>query len=81
MSVTQKHNHADRVDKYKRGNPGIMERYNYLAAAEMDSEGNYNMIDGVINNVSKASILEHLRLFKPLPSDRGDKPENSIELE
>ena len=79
MSKTQKFNHAD---KYRRNNPEIIERYNYLAAAEMDTEGNYNMIDGVINNVPKASIIEHLRQFKPLSSERGDKPDrSSIEIE
>ena len=74
MSVIQKFNHAD---KYRRDNPGIMVRHNYLAAAEMDTEGNYNMIDGVINNVPKVSILEHIRQFKPAPSERGDKPDRS----
>lgn len=35
---------------------------NYLAAAEMSIEGNYNQIDGVINNKSpKKSVLDDLR--------------------
>ena len=57
------------------------EKHNHLASAEMDAEGNYNMIDGIINNEKKPSILEHLRQFKPLPSERGDKPEKEIERE
>ena len=54
---------------------------NHLAAAEMDEEGNYNMIDGVINNVKKPSIIDHLRNYKPQPPERGDKPERAAELE
>ena len=35
---------------------------NYLAAAEMSMEGNYNQIDGVINNEApKPSVLDSLR--------------------
>lgn len=37
-------------------------RKNYLAAAEMSTEDNYNQIDGVINNKSpKRSVLDDLR--------------------
>jgi hypothetical protein len=50
-------------------------KHNYLAAAEMGEEGNYNMIDGIINNVEKPSILDHLRQFKQQSSERGNKPE------
>ena len=56
-------------------------RYNYLAAAEMDEEGNYNQIDGIINNTKKPSILEHLRNFKPEQSGRDDRQEKSAERE
>jgi hypothetical protein len=35
-------------------------KHNHLAAAEMGEEGNYNMIDGIINNSNKPSILEHI---------------------
>ena len=56
------------------------EKHNHLAAAEMDAEGNYNMIDGIINN-EKPSILEHLRQFKPMPNERGGKPEKSTAIE
>ena len=55
-------------------------QYNHLAAAEMDTEGNYNMIDGIINN-EKPSILDHMRQFKPLPNERGGKPERAAALE
>jgi len=40
------------------------ERYNYLAAAEMGEEDNYNQIDGVPNNTTKPSILERLREYE-----------------
>ena len=41
-------------------------KYNPLAAAEMDEEGNYNMIDGVINNTPKKpqSLLEQLEAYE-----------------
>jgi len=55
-------------------------RYNHLAAAEMGMEGNYNAIDGIINN-EKPSILDHLRQFKPLPNERDGKLEKSAERE
>jgi len=57
------------------------EKQNHLASAEMDEEGNYNMIDGIINNTKKPSILEHLRQYEPEPSDRGDRNVKPIELE
>jgi hypothetical protein len=37
---------------------------NYLANAEMSVEGNYNMLDGVINNVPKPSFLERLKEYE-----------------
>ena len=52
------------------------QRHNHLAAAEMGEEGNYNMIDGVINN-AKPSILEFLRQHKPQPNERGNNPDRS----
>ena len=48
-------------------------KHNYLAAAEMSEEGNYNMIDGIINNVEKPSILEHLRQYKQQPPESDDR--------
>ena len=42
------------------------EKQNYLASAEMDEEGNYNMIDGVINNVPKPSLLEKIKEYERL---------------
>lgn len=40
--------------------PGLLD--NYLAAAEMSVEGNYNQIDGIINNEApKPSVLDTLR--------------------
>jgi len=56
------------------------QKYNHLAAAEMSEEENYNQIDGVISN-KKPSILEHLRNYKPLPNERGGKPEKNDERE
>ena len=41
---------------------------NYLASAEMDAEGNYNQIDGIINNTpppeAPSSIRDSLRRFQ-----------------
>jgi hypothetical protein len=56
-------------------------KYNYLAAAEMGEEENYNQIDGIINNTKKPSILEHLRNFKPQPSGQDDTQVKSVERE
>ena len=56
------------------------QRYNHLAAVEMDAEGNYNMIDGVINN-AKPSILEHLRNHRTAAADKGEKPERCRQTE
>ena len=40
-------------------------KYNHLAAAEMDEEGNYNMVDdGIINNVPKPSVLERMKDYE-----------------
>ena len=45
---------------------------NYLAAAEMSIEDNYNQIDGAINNTSpKKSVLDDL---KHCQQDRGTVP-------
>ena len=40
------------------------EQQNYLASAEMDEEGNYNMIDGIINNTPKPSLLEKMKEYE-----------------
>jgi hypothetical protein len=40
---------------------GDKRKFNHLAAVEMAEEGNYNMIDGIINNSNKPSILEHMQ--------------------
>lgn len=59
------------------------ERENHLAGAEMSSEQNYNMIDGIPNNEpprkttepeQKPSILESLRKFQK-ENGRGKRPE------
>lgn len=52
------------------------EKYNYLAAAEMSMEDNYDMIDGIPNNGFdyKPSIIEQLRRFKPKTPDLTGKP-------
>lgn len=62
---------GDRVSAHKAGNPGVTEKYNYLAAAEMSDEDNYNQIDGVPNNTTKPSILEKLKEYQ----DRIKPPE------
>jgi hypothetical protein len=60
---------------------GPAERFNYLAAAEMGAEQNYNSIDGIINNESKPSILEQLRQNKAKPPERGGKPDRTTAAE
>ena len=45
--------YAVRVATYMSGEQ-VAERYNYLAAAEMSTEQNYNMIDGARNNMAQA---------------------------
>lgn len=47
-----KKDYGKRVDEYKVDYPTLTEKYNYLAAAEMSIEQNYNMLDGQINNVA-----------------------------
>jgi len=44
---------------------------NYLASAEIQAEENYNMVgDGIINNVSKPSMLERLEEFERRKQER-----------
>jgi hypothetical protein len=44
---------------------------NYLAAAEIEAEENYNMVgDGIINNVPKPSLLEKLEEFEQRKKER-----------
>lgn len=59
---------------------------NYLKNAEMAVEGNYNMIDGVINNVkaddAKESVLTQLDHFRKqaeasTPVDGHEPPERT----
>ena len=42
----------------------------YLVAAEMAVESNYNMIDGIINNVPKPSMLARLEEFEQRKKER-----------
>ena len=44
--------YGKRVSEYQAVYPTLTEKYNYLAAAEMSTEQNYNMLDGRINNVA-----------------------------
>ena len=44
---------------------------NALSAAEIEVEGNYNMVgDGIINNVPKPSLLERLEEFEQRKKER-----------
>ena len=44
---------------------------NYLSAAEISAEGNYNMVgDGIINGTKKPSILEHLEALEQRKRER-----------
>ena len=45
---------------------------NYLSAAEIEVEGNYNMVgDGIINNVPKPSLLERLEELEQRKRERN----------
>lgn len=72
---------GDRVTAYKNAHPNVTEKYNYLAAAEMSGEDNYNQIDGIPNNGFKPSILEQLRDFTPKPSEPDGKDGKPQEIE
>ena len=48
----------------------------HLATAEMDEEGNYNMIDGVINNAPKPSVLDKIKEYERLIAEN---PENAVD--
>jgi hypothetical protein len=50
-----------RIVKYTRDNPGVQEKYNYLATTEMTVEDNFNQIDGVLNNASKPTFEERMK--------------------
>jgi hypothetical protein len=44
---------------------------NFLSSAEIQAEDNYNMVgDGIINNVSKPSVLERLEEFEKRKRER-----------
>jgi hypothetical protein len=57
---------SDRVAQYKTDNPTVKEKTNYLASVEMSAEGNYNKIDGIINNTPKQppSVIRQLEAFE-----------------
>lgn len=59
---------------------------NYLAAAEMSAEGNYNQIDGIINNEPppKPSLLDTLNQCREDAAkghDTPEKPQHGPEVE
>jgi hypothetical protein len=60
----------------------IKEKYNYLAAAEKSDEDNYNMIDGIINNTPKPSLLERMKEYElriaESNKDAADKGERKL---
>ena len=37
---------------------------NHLAATEMSVEGNYNQIDGIINNTPKPSVIDKMKDYE-----------------
>ena len=53
---------------------------NYLAAAEMSAEGNYNQIDGIINNEPppKPSLLDTLSQYREDAAKDRDTPEKPL---
>lgn len=72
---------GERVSAYKTENPKVKEKYNYLAAAEMSGEQNYNQIDGLVNNLAqpKADLTdgathEELMALAPETLTKSEKP-------
>ncbi len=72
---------GDRVSAYKSSHPNVAEKYNYLAAAEMSGEQNYNQIDGLVNNLAqpKADLTDgatHEELMELAPNTlaKSEKP-------
>lgn len=70
-------------DKYTRQRQGRdFSTHNYLRTAEMSIEGNYNSIDGIIDDSDqKKSLLDRLDYFKSeternsVPVDGHEPPE------
>ena len=44
--------------------------YNHLILAEISEEENFNMIDGVINNVKKSSVLRRINELEQQKANR-----------
>lgn len=72
---------GDRVSAYKSSHPNVAEKYNYLAAAEMSGEQNYNQIDGLMNNPAQAKAdlthgVTHDELMELAPETlaKSEKP-------
>jgi hypothetical protein len=42
------------------GNEVKEQKFNYLAAAEMSAEDNFNQLDGVLNNTTKPTFQERM---------------------
>ena len=67
--------------RHKNGNHYKDDKFNHLAAAEMDEESNYNMVgDGIINNVPKPSFLERLKEYERRMAEHR-KAENEVDGE
>ena len=52
-------------------------KQNYLASAEMDEESNYNMIDGIINNTPKPSLLERMKEYEQRVAENAKKDDST----
>ncbi|MCL2499784.1 MAG: DUF4316 domain-containing protein [Defluviitaleaceae bacterium] len=49
----------------------VKKKPNFLCAAEITAEDNYNMVgDGIINNKSRSSMLEHLEALEHRKQER-----------
>ena len=60
-----------------------MIKLNYLASVEMSMESNYNMIDGIINNTPKPSVLKQMdgyeQFFANVPFNDGKVQNRSFD--
>lgn len=51
----------------------VEQKYNHLAAAEMMKEGNYNQIDGVLNNTTKPTFEERMQDAKNKAKEHNNR--------
>ena len=61
--------------------PGDDKKDYGFTAAEMGAEGNYNMIDGIINNTPKSSVLDKIKEYERLVTENPDNAVDRAKME